>query len=311
MKVFAIIAILALATVSCADSICPSFKCATVDVPEGSCVKNVLTEGQKVGHISLKCKAPAVCPVMDALSQMTDETKCATPAEVKLTNQVDGQACEADKITCFDKVTCTDKKCVGLKVDSECTDPHQCATGLSCQEGKCKAQISDDKKCANDYDCVNNKGCLEGKCTEYGSLDAGKDPKGNALLCKSFEVVGESYLCGTLKLDDDLKCKADQKECKYTVVTDKETKGGATKECMCNFSNAKEKYCQPDSTKNGVRSVKFNTSVHTSLRITDTPVSITSAWPISDGIDSCLKALINTNYIKAAFGLVAALVVLL
>jgi len=311
MKVIALIAILSLVSISnCADAAkCNTWKCASgVTVPEGSCVKKVAVDGKKVGHISLQCKAPQVCPLASAADPNQDETKCAEPAKPEpLKDRLDGEAC-SDTVKCLDTLPCTNNKCVGRAKDAECNSPAQCAVGLSCLAGKCAAQIADDKtECTMDFDCANNLTCVSKKCVAYGSQELGTTVQ-SQLACKSGEVTDNKCSQTTLQ-GSNWKCSdAGQTKCKYTVKTDVETKDKEY-DCVCSLSNASTQYCPADTSKNNV---KFSpvTGVQTVRRF-DGVVANGVAWPALEEADSCLRQLLNASYIKSALAIIAALVVLL
>lgn len=314
MKVIALIAILSLVTISnCADAKCDTFKCASgVTVPDGSCLKKVTTDGKKVGHIALQCKAPQVCPVEKIPTD--DEVKCAEPAKpAALKDRVDGEACSAD-VKCVDGIECTNSKCVGKAKDADCTGLGQCAVGLYCNltSKKCTAQIADEKtECLMDFDCANNLTCVGKKCLAYGSQENGTEVP-SQLSCKSNETTrdGTKTVCSTTTLQgSNWKCSdAGQTQCKYTVKTSTETKDVAM-DCVCSLSNATVQYCPGDNSKNSNKATAV-TGVHT-LRRFSADTKITVPWPYLEEADSCVKSLLNASFIKSAFAVLAALVVLL
>ena len=215
MKVIALIAILSLVSISnCADAKCDTFKCASgVTVPDGSCHKKVTTDGKKVGHISLQCKAPQVCPLASAADPSQDETKCAEPAKPEpLKDRVDGEACSAD-VKCVEGIECTNSKCVGKAVDAECSGLGQCQVGLYCNFStkKCAKQIGDDKtECTMDFDCANTLTCVAKKCVAYGSQENGTEVS-SQLACKSNEATreGDKFVCSTTTLQgSNWKCSS-------------------------------------------------------------------------------------------------------
>jgi hypothetical protein len=304
----ALIAILSLASISnAADAKCDTFKCATIAVPEGSCIKAATQDNKKVYHIKLQCKDTEVCAMTGE-----DETKCKTIPTPERKNGIDTDACEK-KEECYTGLECTDKKCVGKANDSECTSAYDCKVGSSCIGGKCKAQIPDDKtECASDFDCANTHFCNSKKCTAYYTLDNGAEISADSKnYCKSRETFrdGAKVYCATSTLQgSEWKCSADaQTKCKYTIKTTEEKKD-QERDCTCSLSNATVQYCPADNSKLPAQA-NAATGVHTTKRWAS--VKNAAAWPLLEGADSCLAKLASSSFIKVAVAVLSVLALFL
>lgn len=300
----ALIAILSLAAVSqAADDKCDTFKCATVDVPAGSCIKAVAVNGKKQYNIKLQCKAEELCQ-MDG----SDETKCtAKPTPPKVTGALDTETCD-DDTNCWTGLKCTDKKCVGNAADVDCKVAQDCKVGMSCQASKCKAQITDDKTaCTDDWDCVNTMTCnSDKKCVAYYSLKNGATAT-SAEQCESREISAEGKCQKSALQGTEWKCAADATKCKYTITTDKETKD-VEKNCVCSFSDPNQQYCPADNSKLPAAQ-NAATGVHTRRRW---PVKAQGpSWPLLEGADSCVRALASSSYIRIGVAVLAILALFL
>lgn len=153
--------------------------------------------------------------------------------------------------------SCVSGICQGGKLDSKCSDHHDCNPGLRCAaNGVCTNLIQiGSAGCNNDYDCVNNAGCnmtgSTGKCLEYFS-----QPIGSTVAdCNS----GSSNLCKTAQCSKSPKfgnlgvCKVSVQSVKNLPVACQSNldcvgtdgAGTFTGTCSCGYNVNKTAYCLP------------------------------------------------------------------